>query len=155
MARLPAYRKHKASGQAIVMLTDATTRRCADVCLCDYGTPVRKAAYDTAIRLWLEGGRVVERSGRKGENGVADDGIVLPAPLAHVEAVKRHVAPQVRAVIDLQLLTGARGGELLIMRPVDIDTTGKVWLYRPATHTGPPAESRGQTGSGFRRSASS
>jgi hypothetical protein len=28
----------------------------------------------------------------------------------------------------------ARPGELVIMRPIDIDTRGKVWVYTPATH---------------------
>ena len=32
------------------------------------------------------------------------------------------------------MLTGARIGELVIMRPVDIDTTGRVWSYCPAEH---------------------
>ena len=57
-----------------------------------------------------------------------------PVPAAHVDAVRPHVSRQVQALIDLQLLTGARGGELVVMRSVDVDTTGKVWLYRPTDH---------------------
>ena len=45
-----------------------------------------------------------------------------PVPQAHVDAVRSHVSRQVQALIDLQLLTGARGGELVVMRSVDIDT---------------------------------
>ena len=37
-------------------------------------------------------------------------------------------------MVQLQILTGARPGEVVITRPVDLDTTGKVWLYRPKTH---------------------
>ncbi len=37
-------------------------------------------------------------------------------------------------MIELQLFTGARPGELCAMRACDIDTAGAVWLYRPARH---------------------
>jgi integrase len=37
----------------------------------------------------------------------------------------------------LQRLTGMRPGEVVIMRALDLDTTGKVWLYRPGSDEGP------------------
>ena len=37
-------------------------------------------------------------------------------------------------MIELQRLTGMRGGEAVIMRGVDIDMTGSVWTYEPAKH---------------------
>jgi hypothetical protein len=37
-------------------------------------------------------------------------------------------------LIQLQLHTAARGGELLKLRAIDIDTTGNVWLYHPTDH---------------------
>lgn len=40
----------------------------------------------------------------------------------------------VRAMVRLQLLTGARPSQILEMRPVEIDRSGKVWIYRPAAH---------------------
>lgn len=55
-------------------------------------------------------------------------------PDAHVEAVLPFLSPTVAAMVQLQLLTGMRSGELCIMRTADIDTTGSVWLYRPTTH---------------------
>jgi integrase len=42
--------------------------------------------------------------------------------------------PTVAAMVELQLLTGMRSGELCQMRPCDINMTGPIWLYRPATH---------------------
>lgn len=36
----------------------------------------------------------------------------------------------------MQLLTGARPGETILMRTCDIDTTGPVWVYRPHRHKG-------------------
>jgi len=70
---------------------------------------------------------------RRGEGG-SEGKRVVPAPEADINAVQEHVAPQVWALIQLQLLTGARAGELVIMRLVDIDTTGSVWLFRPQFH---------------------
>ena len=52
---------------------------------------------------------------------------IRPVPAAHIDAVRPHVARQVWALIELQLLTGARAGELVKLRAVDLDTTGKVW----------------------------
>jgi integrase len=57
-----------------------------------------------------------------------------PAPLPHVYALEQHVAKPVWGLIRLQLACGARGGELVKLRPVDIDTSGDVWLYRPEKH---------------------
>jgi integrase len=59
---------------------------------------------------------------------------VKPVPIAHVEAVLPHVSAQIGAMIRLQLLTSMRPGEVVSMRGADIDTTGKLWLYRPAKH---------------------
>lgn len=59
---------------------------------------------------------------------------VKPVPEAYVEAIRPRVSRQVWAMIQLQRLTAARPGELVIMRPIDLDTTGRVWLYTPQTH---------------------
>lgn len=37
-------------------------------------------------------------------------------------------------MIELQLFTAARPGEVVAMRPCDIDVSGRVWFYRPAHH---------------------
>lgn len=38
------------------------------------------------------------------------------------------------AMIELQLITGMRSGELVIMRTADIDRGGPVWVYTPTRH---------------------
>ncbi len=53
---------------------------------------------------------------------------------AHVRAILSYVSPPIKALIELQLLTGARPGEVLTIRGRDLDTTGNLWVYRPATH---------------------
>jgi integrase len=73
---------------------------------------------------------------REGRSDARESARVLPAPEAQVEAILPLVAPPVKAMIELQLLTGMRPGETVIMRSVDLDTSGPVWLYKPERHKG-------------------
>jgi integrase len=59
---------------------------------------------------------------------------IKPVPLATVEATLPHMTPTVATIIRLLVLTGARIGEIVIMRTCDLETSGRVWVYRPATH---------------------
>jgi integrase len=59
---------------------------------------------------------------------------VKPVPQAHIDAVLECVNKQIGAMIRLQLLTGMRPGEVTIMRGGDLDTSGRIWVYRPASH---------------------
>ncbi|MGA2443407.1 MAG: hypothetical protein ABSH08_20840 [Tepidisphaeraceae bacterium] len=69
-----------------------------------------------------------------GRCGAVESEPVKPVPIEHVEAIIPHVSPQVGARIRLQLLTAMRPEEMCIMRGCAIDTTGKLWVYRPAHH---------------------
>lgn len=71
---------------------------------------------------------------KAGDYGVEDGDRVKPAPSDHVDAIREHVSSVVWAMIQVQRYSAARAGEVCIMRPIDIDTTGKVWLYRPSAH---------------------
>lgn len=44
--------------------------------------------------------------------------------------------PTLQAMIRLQLQTAMRPGELVIMRPLDINTNGSPWFYRPGSDKG-------------------
>ena len=57
-----------------------------------------------------------------------------PVKEKFVFAVLPYTTPVVAAMVELQLLTGMRPGELVIMRPADIDRSGKVWHYYPEKH---------------------
>ncbi len=59
---------------------------------------------------------------------------VQPVPDEFVDAVLPHVSPTVAAMIELQRITGMRSGELTIMRGVDINMAGEVWVYTVPTH---------------------
>jgi integrase len=59
---------------------------------------------------------------------------VLPVARAVVEDTLPVLPPLLADMVRLQLETGMRPGELVIMRAIDIDRAGPVWLYRPAAH---------------------
>jgi len=73
---------------------------------------------------------------RRGRGEARETAPVQQVPEAHIEAVRASVSRPVRALIDLQLATGARSGEILGLRPIDIDRKGPVWMVRLDQHKG-------------------
>ena len=71
---------------------------------------------------------------KPGEADVPERGKVEPVALDRVEAVRPWVSHQIRAMIDVQRYTGARPGEVVQMRPMDIDRSREVWVYTPQSH---------------------
>ncbi|MEM6333947.1 MAG: site-specific integrase [Planctomycetota bacterium] len=252
--RVPSYRLHRSSGQAIVTLTDRHTRRRRDVLLGEHGTQASHKLYDRVIADWIAAGRVLDRAtvpdvpdvptapaalsiarllldfwkdekarhgatdetltpnlytvrvglrvcrsvcgadpvdsfgpkklsavrdvlieqglGRhtitrhiknivrafrwgvsqervspeqltalqavrnlgRGERGVPQEKKRHPVDRPRVDAIRPHVSPQVWAMVELAWLTGMRRSEVVSMRPIDIETTGEVWVYRPVSH---------------------
>jgi integrase len=59
---------------------------------------------------------------------------VQPVPDEHVNATLPFLPAPVRAMVELQRLTGCRPGEIMAMRAIDLTTAGEVWTYRPAHH---------------------
>ena len=71
---------------------------------------------------------------RRGRTTAGESKPIKPVPIKLVNAVKPYLSQQVWAIIQLQILTGARGGELVILRPCDIDRSGAIWYYTPSKH---------------------
>jgi integrase len=71
---------------------------------------------------------------RAGRDGVKPSKKVKPAPEADVEAILPHAGPVVRAMVELQALTGMRPQEVRMIRTGWIDRTGELWLYQPVRH---------------------
>lgn len=71
---------------------------------------------------------------RKGRTDAPEPEPVLPVGLDQIEATMPHLSPVVRDMIRMQLLTGARPGEVCKIRPCDIDRSQDVWVYRPSSH---------------------
>jgi integrase len=71
---------------------------------------------------------------RRGRSEAKETQAVKPVEPAYIEAIEPYVSQQVWAMIQLQLLTAARPGEVLSLRPCDIDQRGPIWFYFPADH---------------------
>lgn len=71
---------------------------------------------------------------RAGRSAARETKPVKPVSEHMVEAAKPYMSATVRAMVDVQLLTGARPGEICAMRGCDIDMSGRVWVYRPTLH---------------------
>ncbi|WP_169973101.1 tyrosine-type recombinase/integrase [Tautonia rosea] len=71
---------------------------------------------------------------RFGRSEARESDPVRPVPDAFVDAIESFVSCQVWAMVELQRLSGMRPGEVVSMRTIDLDTTGRVWTYTPADH---------------------
>ncbi|HUE12927.1 MAG TPA: hypothetical protein VMR25_02075 [Planctomycetaceae bacterium] len=66
---------------------------------------------------------------KKGRSRAVERPKVAIVPKDRINAVRQHVSRQVWGIIQIQLLTGARPGEIVSMRVGEIDTSGPVWEY--------------------------
>ncbi|MEQ8637413.1 tyrosine-type recombinase/integrase [Gimesia maris] len=73
---------------------------------------------------------------RAGRSGARESDPVKPVPSHRVEAVKPFVSRQVWGMVELQLTTGMRPGEVIQIRGSDLNMDGEVWEYRPRRHKG-------------------
>ncbi|HZZ80894.1 MAG TPA: tyrosine-type recombinase/integrase [Gemmataceae bacterium] len=71
---------------------------------------------------------------KRGRTTAEESPGVKPVARAIVEATLPLLRPIMQDMVRLQLETGMRPGELVTMRPCDIDMTGPTWLYRPPQH---------------------
>jgi integrase len=68
---------------------------------------------------------------RMGRTKAAESKKVKPADIEAVKAVMAVVTPVIGDMVQIQLLTGMRPGELVKIRPCDIDCSEKIWIYCP------------------------
>jgi len=71
---------------------------------------------------------------QRGRSGVREAAGIHPVPVEAVEAALPFMPKPVAAMVRLQLLTGCRTGEVLIMRGADLTEGDPVWSYRPSSH---------------------
>jgi integrase len=71
---------------------------------------------------------------RRGRCDAPDGEPVRPVKRELVDPIEPFVSPQVWAMVQLQLLTAARPGEICVMKPRDIDRSGAIWVYHPSEH---------------------
>ena len=65
---------------------------------------------------------------RRGRADVRESEPVKPVPDAFVDAIRPHVPPQLWAMVELMRLSGMRPQEVCLMRTIDIDRSGRVWI---------------------------
>jgi len=71
---------------------------------------------------------------RRGRSVARETEPVRPVSDAAVDATLPHLSSVVRAMIQLQRISGARPAEICLLRPCDVDTSSVVWAYRPRHH---------------------
>lgn len=71
---------------------------------------------------------------QKGRSKVKESPGIAPVPPEDVEATLPFLPVPVAAMVRLQLLTGCRLGEVVVMREIDLTRGPDVWVYRPALH---------------------
>lgn len=59
---------------------------------------------------------------------------IRPVDRTRVDAVEAHLSRQVWAMVQLQLFSGMRPGEVCRICAGEIDRSGAVWIYRPGRH---------------------
>lgn len=71
---------------------------------------------------------------KAGRSKARETGRVKPVQQEDINAVVPRVTRPVKAMIELQPVTGMRPGEVVLMRTCDLDMSGKIWEYRPESH---------------------
>ncbi len=89
------------------------------------------AASEELIPASVYQGLITVTGLQAGRTSVRESEPVAPVLMEHVLAVLPHLRPAVAAMVEVQLLTGMRPGEVCQLRPSDIDRSASVWIYRP------------------------
>jgi integrase len=70
----------------------------------------------------------------RGRSNARETESILPVSDEIIAAVEPHLSRQVWAMIQLQLYTGCRAGEIVRLRPIDLNMTGHVWFFTLDDH---------------------
>jgi integrase len=73
---------------------------------------------------------------KRGRSEARETPKVKPVPESIVAAALPFMPKPVAAMIRLQQLSGARPGEIVLLRTGDLNTAGNVWTFMPMTHKG-------------------
>ena len=71
---------------------------------------------------------------RMGHTDAKETERVRPADDQLVDAILSHLSPIVCDMVELHRLWGCRPGELVLVRPCDVDRSTDPWIYRPMKH---------------------
>jgi len=71
---------------------------------------------------------------RRGKTEARETKAVVAVPIEYVRLTAKKLSPVLKAMLAVHVGTGMRPSELCSMKPIDIDRTGPVWIYRPSKH---------------------
>ena len=71
---------------------------------------------------------------KKGRSNAHETEDKTPVPVADVDAIRPYVSRQVWALVQLQMTTGARGGELVGLRLIDLRMSDDLWQVNLKQH---------------------
>ena len=71
---------------------------------------------------------------KRGRSDAPEPEAVKPVSMGLVNPLQVFVSKQVWAMIQLQLYTASRAGEICQMRPCDIDRDRRIWVYKMQQH---------------------
>ncbi len=71
---------------------------------------------------------------KRGRTSAPDYAVREPACREDVDKVLPYLTPQVRAIVETLWHTGARIGEVVQLRSIDVDMSGEVWVFTPTQH---------------------
>jgi integrase len=71
---------------------------------------------------------------RRGRTNARESRPVLPVDEITIDATIPYLPEVVGDMVRLQQWTGMRPAEICLLRPMDVDRTGDVWIYRPESH---------------------
>lgn len=94
----------------------------------------RWAVENEMVPLAAHHGLLAVRGLQRGRCTAPEPRPVRPVPEPMIAAIRPFVSRQVWALIQLQLLTGARAGELVELRPVDLTTGSAIWEAQLEQH---------------------
>jgi integrase len=70
----------------------------------------------------------------KGRSPAHETEPIKPVSETVVQETQPYLNRHLRGMVEVQLRTGMRPGEVCVMRACDFDMSGKIWLYRPHRH---------------------
>ena len=91
------------------------------------------ASYDMVPASIIAGLRTLPGV-RTGQPGVKDNPPVDPVDLKTVKQTLAHLYEPIKSMVKVQLLTGARPGEIRRMRIGEIVQKDRIWVYAPGQH---------------------
>ena len=71
---------------------------------------------------------------RAGQSSARESEPVRPVDIDIVRKTAAELSPVLKAMVRIQAATGMRPSEVCMIRPMDIDRSGPVWMYRPVKH---------------------